>query len=77
MMFSIGFLPLQRLWPRLDLTAIIGDRRRPAADNRLDLEEMPDSWKRDLGLMDGRDPPGPAKGDRFRAEDLIHTRRNL
>jgi hypothetical protein len=75
-MFSIGFLPLQRLWPRLDLMALFGNRR-PAADNRLDLEEMPDSWKRDLGFMDGRDPRGPAKSDHFRAEDLIHTRRNL
>ncbi|WHO73427.1 hypothetical protein [Rhizobium sp. BT03] len=30
--------------------------------SKLDLESTPDSWKRDLGFMDGR---GPRREDRF------------
>lgn len=76
-MFSIGFLPLERRLPKLDLTAVLEKWTSARSVNRLDPEEMPDALKRDLGLLDGRHPRGPEKGNPFPDSDLIFGRRNL
>jgi len=45
--------------------------------NDLDIEEMPESWQRDLGFLDGRDRRCPAEEGAFRAARLIYSQRNL
>lgn len=75
-MFSTLILPFERLLPRLGLTEAIR-RRLAVRRNVLDLEEMPESWQRDLGILDGRDRRGPEEEGAFRAARLIYSQRNL
>lgn len=63
-------------WPRLALADAIR-RRMAVRRNDLDIEEMPESWQRDLGFLDGRDRRCPAEEGAFRAARLIYSQRNL
>ncbi|SMF75083.1 hypothetical protein SAMN02982989_4456 [Xaviernesmea oryzae] len=75
-MFSNVNLVVDRLLPRLALADVIR-RRLTVRRNDLDIEEMPESWQRDIGLMDGRDRRCPAEEGAFRAARLICSQRNL
>ncbi|MGK9052000.1 hypothetical protein [Neorhizobium petrolearium] len=75
-MFSNVNLVVDRLLPRLALADVIR-RRLTVRRNDLDIEEMPESWQRDIGLMDGRDRRRPAEEGAFRAARLIYSQRNL
>jgi hypothetical protein len=70
------------LWSRLvsgflRMTNIVNSQR--VHSNRLDLEEMPASQQKDIGLGDGRTPRGhyPAQPTAFDAARDIVLRRSL
>ncbi|EUB96848.1 hypothetical protein PMI07_001182 [Rhizobium sp. CF080] len=75
-MFSILTRPFEQFMPRFGIIDAIR-RRLAVRRNRLDLEEMPQSWQRDLGLLDGRDRRGPRDEGAFHATRLIQSQRNL
>jgi hypothetical protein len=75
-MFSVLTRPFEQFMPKLGLADAIR-RRLAVRRNNLDLEEMPESWQRDLGFLDGRDRRGPQDEGAFRATRLIHSQRNL
>ncbi|CDZ39515.1 hypothetical protein NOJ28_10025 [Neorhizobium galegae] len=75
-MFSILTRPFEQFMPRFGIIDAIR-RRLAVRRNNLDLEEMPQSWQRDLGLLDGRDRRGPQDEGAFRATRLIQSQRNL
>lgn len=75
-MFSTLNLTLDRLGPRLTLVDAIRSRLS-ARRNNLYLEEMPESWQRDLGILDGRGRRCPVEEGAFRAARLIYSQRNL
>ncbi len=63
-MFSIAIQPFERLLPK----PAFGDflrRRLTARGSEIDIDEMPDSWKRDVGILDGRDRYEPVQGSRM------------
>lgn len=75
-MFSVLSRPFMRFLPRLELADLFA----PGAtkdQNSLDLEEMSDHWRRDLGLEDVRHRSCHDRGEAFRAAELIFTRRSL
>ncbi|WP_037076570.1 hypothetical protein [Neorhizobium vignae] len=75
-MFSILNWPFDQFFPKLGITDAIR-RRLAVRRNNLDLEEMPQSWQRDLGLLDGRDRRGPQDEGAFHATRRIQSQRNL
>ncbi|MBP2558150.1 hypothetical protein J2857_000901 [Neorhizobium galegae] len=75
-MFSILNRPFEQFMPKLGIANAIR-RRLAVRRNSLDLEEMPQSWQRDLGLLDGRDKRGPQDEGAFRAARLLYSQRNL
>ncbi|CAN7421236.1 hypothetical protein [Neorhizobium tomejilense] len=75
-MFSILNRPFEQFLPKLGIAAAIG-RRLAVRRNTLDLEEMPQSWQRDLGLLNGRDKRDPRDEGAFRAARLLYSHRNL
>ncbi|MGK6312550.1 hypothetical protein [Neorhizobium sp. DT-125] len=75
-MFSTLNLTFERLLPGFAFADMIR-RRLAVRRNGLDLEEMPESWQRDIGLMDGRDRRGSSDEGAFRAARLIYSQRNL
>jgi hypothetical protein len=75
-MFSILNRPFEQFFPKLGIVAAIG-RRLAVRRNSLDLEEMPQSWQRDLGLLDGRDRRGPPDEGAFRAARMIYSQRSF
>lgn len=75
-MFSILTRPLWRSVPKLGIADAIR-RRLAVRRNTLDLEEMPASWQRDLGLLDGRDRRGRQREGALHAVKLVQSQRNL
>jgi hypothetical protein len=75
-MFSILNRPFEQFYPKLRIAAAIR-RRLAVRRNSLDLEEMPQSWQRDLGLLDGRDKRGPQDEGAFRATRTVHSQRSF
>ncbi|MDR6816695.1 hypothetical protein J2X76_001868 [Neorhizobium sp. 2083] len=75
-MFSSFNLPFEWLLPRFGLAKAIRFRLA-VRRNSLDLEEMPASWQRDLGLLDGRDRRGAPDEGAFRATRMIYSQRSL
>ncbi|WP_117193540.1 hypothetical protein [Rhizobium terrae] len=75
-MFSILNLSFEKFVPRFGLTEMLR-RKRSIHQNSIDLEEMPESWQRDLGLKDGRDRRGRPDEGAFRAARMIYSQRNL
>ncbi len=77
-MFSILRQPLIRFWPDVDILRFLPHRdvRRAVP---LDLEEMPENLRRDIGLDDGRDRRGerPEEEGAFGAARLIYSQRPL
>ncbi len=62
-MFSIALQPLERLLPK----PAFGELRHwlTARSSGIDIDEMPDSWKRDVGILDGRDRYRPVQRGRI------------
>ena len=75
-MFSILNRPFEQFYPKLGIAAAIR-RRLAVRRNSLDLEEMPQSWQRDLGLLDGRDKRGPQDEGAFRATRTVYSQRSF
>ncbi|MCQ1836012.1 hypothetical protein [Neorhizobium galegae] len=75
-MFSILTWPLEQFLPKLGIADAIR-RRLAVRRNNLDLEEMPQSFQRDLGLLDGRDRRGPQDEGAFHAARLLYSQRNF
>lgn len=75
-MFSILNWPFEQFFPKLGITDVIR-RRLAVRRNNLDLEEMPQSWQRDLGLLDGRDRRGPEDEGAFRATRMVYSQRSF
>ncbi len=75
-MFSILNRPFEQFFPKLGIAAAIG-RRLAVRRNSLDLEEMPQSWQRDLGLLDGRDRRGHLDEGAFRATRMVYSQRSF
>ena len=69
-MFSTLPMNFARFSPRFRLPGIPFGFWK-ASSNAVDLEEMPLSLQRDLGLLEGRGPRGEAEHFRQRAFDLI------
>jgi hypothetical protein len=75
-MFVALSMNLNRLLPQLWIETLA--RGRTAMHQSLiDLEEMPESWQRDIGILDGRDRRGDCHGGAFRATRMICLNRNL
>jgi hypothetical protein len=67
--FALQFSPMQAIRRCLGIH-----------QNHLDLEEMPEAWRRDIGLLDGRDRCGEQNDggrERFRVVGMISLQRNL
>ncbi len=75
-MFATLRMNIDRLLPQLRIGNLLR-RIMPMHQNILDLEEMPENWQRDLGILDGRDRRGDPGSGAFRATRMIHLHRNL
>jgi hypothetical protein len=75
-MFSITHMHFGRFLPHLSLSRLIA-RRLSKHQDSIDLEAMPESWKRDIGMLDGRDPRGGPDEGAFRATRMVYTQRSL
>jgi len=75
-MFSIANLNFDRLLPHIPLGDILR-RYLVMHQNYIDADKMPESWRRDIGLLDGRDRRGPSEEGAFRAARMVYTQRSL
>jgi hypothetical protein len=75
-MFSVTHMHFGRLLPHLSLAEMITGRLFKHQTS-IDLEEMPESWQRDVGIIDGRDRRGAPDEGAFRAARMIYTQRSL
>ncbi|WP_158693458.1 hypothetical protein [Neorhizobium alkalisoli] len=75
-MFSITHMHFGRFLPHVSLSELIS-RRLSTHQNNVDVAEMPESWKRDIGMLDGRDRRGPPDEGAFQATRMISMQRSL
>ena len=75
-MFSLTQMHFGRLLPHLSL-AEFANRMFSKHQNNIDLEEMPESWQRDIGILEGRGRRGAPDEGAFRAARMIYTQRSL
>lgn len=75
-MFSLTHMHFGRLLPQLSLAELL-NRSLYKHQNSIDLEEMPESWQRDVGILDGRDRRGAPDEGAFRTARMIYTQRSL
>lgn len=75
-MFSVNHMTFGRLLPQIHLLEKL--RQCFSMDQSgIDMDEMPESWKRDIGMLDGRDRRGPPDEGAFRATRMVYTQRSL
>ena len=75
-MFSITHMHFGRLLPYVSLAELF-NRLLRKHQNSVDMEEMPESWQRDIGMLDGRDRRGAPEEGSFKAARTIYTQRSL
>lgn len=75
-MFSVNHMTFGRLLPQIRLLEKIRERFS-MHQSGIDLDEMPESWKRDIGMIDGRDRRGPSDEGAFHATRMVYTHRSL
>lgn len=75
-MFSITHMHFGRLLPHVSLAALF-NRAFLKHQDSVDMEEMPESWRRDIGMLDGRDRRGAPDEGALRATRMAYTQRSL
>lgn len=75
-MFSITHMHFGRLLPHVSLAGLF-NRLLLKHQDSVDMEEMPESWQRDVGMLDGRDRRGPPEEGSFRTARMIYAQRSL